>query len=274
MKYLRAAWRAGATLAMSSALIPAQLILGPLTGDHTTIPQIMQRGLRRIFNVDVDVKGQVDDAKQDIILANHLSWLDAPVLGSLFSGAFVGKNDIASWPLIGYIAKCFRTIFIERTKEYLPEARSKLAAALNEGQSVIIFPESKTSDGSDVLMFKAGLLKILYNDAVDMKGNPIVVTNPVCIQPVALRVLETDGQDATDNQAARDRFCWHGEQPFLTHLWGALTAEGMKVEVTVLPPLHPKDFANHFDLANTAHKMVREVVIGQRLPDPEPYTPH
>ena len=289
MKFLRALWRAAAVIGMAAPLAVAQAIIvgplaalkggiaGPAQQDFTYIPQLMQRKLCKIFNIAVDVKGAAhDDSRQTMIVANHLSWLDAPVLGGLFRGAFVGKADIAGWPGVGYMAKCFRTIFIERTKAYLPQAHEKLVDAFNEGQTLIVFPESTTTNGADVKMFRAGLLKVLFNEAVDVKGHPLRVIPDIRIQPVAIRVMETDGRDATKNQAARDIYCWYegdGSKTILHHIWRALMADGMKVQVSILPALDPGDFSNRFDLINTAHKMVREVVTGQILPDPEPWKP-
>jgi len=289
MKYLRALWRAGATLGMAVPLALAQAFLigplaalkgevaGPRQEDFTYIPQKMQRNLCKIFNVELDVRGtQLDHDLQAMIVANHLSWLDAPVLGSLFRGAFVGKADIARWPGVGYLAKCFRTIFIERTKAYLPQAHKKLVDAFNEGQTLIVFPEGTTTNGADVKMFRAGLLKVLFNEAVDTTGRPLVVKSDVIVQPVALRVMETNGQDATNNQSARDIYCWYegdGCKTVLHHIWKALMADGMKVQVHILPALQPKDFPNRFDLINTAQKMVREIVLDRPLPAPEPWTP-
>lgn len=287
MKFLRALWRAGAVLAMAVPLAVAQaFVIGPLASlkgrvagprqqDFTCIPQKMQRSLCKIFNIELDVRGRAE-RRQSIILSNHLSWMDAPVLGSVFRGAFVGKADIARWPGIGYMAKCFRTIFIERTKEYLPQAHEKLVNALNEGQTLLVFPEGTTTNGADVNMFRAGLLKVVFNEAVDVHGRPLNVIPDICIQPVAIRVMEADGQDATQNQDARNIYSWYegdGNPTVLHHIWRALMADGIKVQVHILPVLHPRDFPNRFDLINTAQKMVREVVLGRPLPDPAPWRP-
>lgn len=267
MKYLRALWRAGLIVPMAVTMGLVQvLIAAPIFNDYTAIPQFMQRRLCRIFNVEVDVHGLRDEKRQAIIVANHLSWLDAPVLGGLFRGAFIGKADIAHWPVIGWLSRCFRMIAIERTSKYLPFAHEKMVRALNEGMTLIVFPEGTTTDGSDVQMFRAGLLKILYNEAVDPQGNPLHVSRDICIQPVAIRVMETNGRDATNDQSARDVYAWYGNQNFISHLWQALVSEGMRVQVTILPTLCPREFENRFDLINTAQRMVRDVVTAGARP--------
>ena len=94
-----------------------------------------------------------------ILVANHVSWLDIPVLGAIAPVRFVSKSEVASWPVIGWCARLMRTVFIERGSHGTVAAKaSEVAAALKAGDEVVIFPEGTTSDGNRVLFFKSGLL--------------------------------------------------------------------------------------------------------------------
>ena len=53
-------------------------------------------------------------AKPSLIVANHLSWLDILVLGSLIPVRFLSKDEIRGWPIIGRLALGAQTLFIKR----------------------------------------------------------------------------------------------------------------------------------------------------------------
>ena len=49
-----------------------------------------------------------------LIAANHVSWTDIMVLGSLRRVAFIAKSEVAGWPLFGMLARLQRTVFVDR----------------------------------------------------------------------------------------------------------------------------------------------------------------
>ena len=51
-----------------------------------------------------------------LIVANHISWLDIPIIHSQKLLGFVAKKEIASWPLFGPLIKSGETVFIARGK--------------------------------------------------------------------------------------------------------------------------------------------------------------
>lgn len=273
MKPLRALGRFLGILTVGAGLALLQgLVVGPLLRDRHRIAKAIYKGINTLMNIQIDVKGDYDPARQSMVAANHMSYLDPSVLGSVFKGHFIGKREIGEWPVIGFLARQFDPILIRRTKNNNTHSHYKLVNALNEGKSILFFPESTTSDGSDLLPFKAGMFRVLFNQAVDRDGKQLTLIRDVGVQPVAIRVVEVNGRDARNDQSLRDTFAWHDNGGALQHMWkNALMADSMKIEVTILPRLDPKNFATPEDLANMAHKMVREVVTGQTLPDPEPF---
>lgn len=275
MKNIRAVGRLLGIVAVGLGMALLQgLFVGPILRNRTKVAQWIHKGVLRHMNIDIVVKGKADRKQQVMVASNHLSYLDASVLGNVFQGAFMGKREIASWPVLGFLVKQFDPILIERAKKKDGEqayrdaqahSHYKVTKALNEGKSIIFFPESTTSDGSSVQPYRAGMFRSLFNGAVDRDGKALEVKRNVGVQPVAIRVLEVNGQDATGSQELRDIFAWHGDkQGMLSHVWNnALMANHMKIEVTILPALNPKDFASPEDLANAAHKMVSDVVASK-----------
>ena len=71
------------------------------------------RNLCRIFGLRVQVSGTVPPGPQ-LVVANHISWMDIPLLFSVAPLSFVSKAEIEQWPVIGFIAKSGNTVFHRR----------------------------------------------------------------------------------------------------------------------------------------------------------------
>lgn len=251
-------------LALGLAVLPLQmLVMGPLFNDHRILPDFTLKTCRKMLGVNVEFNdAALAKNKRTIFVANHMSYLDPIVVGSSVQGAFVGKAEAAKWPLIGQVGKAFRTVFIQRTREYLPKAHEDIVKTLDEnGHNLILFPEGTTSDGAGVMQFKAGLFSVLFNEVAN-EGADLSpkVQEEVVVQPMALRVKSVDGKPVGDDQKMRDKYAWYGDENMLRHMWKMAAIKTMEVELTVLPALHPKDFKDHKELINKAHDAVKAVV--------------
>lgn len=154
-----------------------------------------------------------------LLLANHVSWLDILAIHALCPRArFVSKADVKHWPLVGRLTLAADTLFIERErKRDAMRVVHQMAAALEAGDTVAVFPEGTTGDGRALLPFHANLLQ-----AAIATGSPL--------QPVALRYSEP-GHPVSPATA------WVGETTLVQNLWAVACAEGLTVRVQVLPPL-------------------------------------
>jgi len=91
-----------------------------------------------------------------MLVANHVSWLDIFVINAVSPAAFVAKDDVRKWPLIGWMSERSDTIYIRRgSLRAAHETTRQLAAYLDKGIGVVAFPEGTTSDGRHVLPFMA-----------------------------------------------------------------------------------------------------------------------
>lgn len=80
-----------------------------------------------------------------LVLSNHVSYLDVVVLGALFPSSFVAKEEIRSWPLVGFLCQGLGCIFIDRLSlSARVHALFQLAHHLGQG-SVCAFPEGTTT---------------------------------------------------------------------------------------------------------------------------------
>ena len=95
-----------------------------------------------------------------MIVSNHVSWLDISVLTSIAPVVFVAKQEIASWPLFGLLARLQRTVFVNRTQRHgPPDVNAEIAQPpWSSGDPVVLFGEGTSSDGNRVLPFRSALI--------------------------------------------------------------------------------------------------------------------
>ena len=131
-------------------------------------------GLMRIFGLkSVRVGQPMSDAV--LFVANHTSWIDIELLHSQRAACFVAKAEIASWPLVGWLAASGGTIFHRRGNNHsLAAVMQLMVDRLREGRSVAVFPEGGTGHNGVLKVFHARI----FQAALDAE---------VPVQPVALR---------------------------------------------------------------------------------------
>jgi 1-acyl-sn-glycerol-3-phosphate acyltransferase len=124
-------------------------------------PRLFLGGVARIVGARPRVVGT--PRRRDVVfVANHLSWIDIPLLAGASGSAFVAKADLRAVPLVGWLCTLNDTIFVRREERLAVATQIEtLRAALAWGGPVTIFPEGTTGDGAALLPFKAALLAAL-----------------------------------------------------------------------------------------------------------------
>lgn len=191
------------------------------------------RKLCRILHLDVTHSGEVPHASA-LLVANHVSWLDIPVIYSLTHAGFLSKDSIRRWPLIGRMAVVAGTVFIRRGKGEAQQVANAIATRLQGDRQLAIFPEGTTSEGSSVAKF----FPRLFAAAID--------TNTQVI-PVALRYFRNG---SIDTQLAFTK-----EQSFFYVLFHLLKRESSQVHVVFTKPLFPT-YRDRRNLAQASHDAI------------------
>jgi len=138
------------------------------------------------------------DPRAGLLVANHISWLDIPVLHAVAPVRFVAKSEVSSWPLVGILAAAAGTVFLDRRRiTALHGAVERTTDLLRRGDRVCVFPEATTGPGGPPRRFAHSL----FQAAVD-SGVPV--------QPAALRYIRAGGTD--------DVVPFVGDDTFLAHL--------------------------------------------------------
>ncbi|HET7864882.1 MAG TPA: lysophospholipid acyltransferase family protein [Burkholderiaceae bacterium] len=220
MRALRAVWRlAGASLHLGHGIAVMALRFPFLdAGGRARCVQWWSATLLRRLGLHWHCDGTPRPGAT-LIVANHISWLDiAAIHAACPQARFVSKADVKRWPLIGWLVGAAGTLFIERErKRDALRVVHQMAEALRAGQTVAVFPEGTTSEGHGTLPFHANLLQAA-----------IAAEAPV--QPVALRF--SDRRHAVSPSAM-----FVGETTLMQSVWAIACADGLRVQVTLLPPL-------------------------------------
>lgn len=130
----------------------------PNNPENTFYVQQYCRKLCKVFNVEVEVHGQPSPSKSALWVSNHVSWLDIPVLGAGARVFFLAKAEIASWPLLGKLAKGGGTLFIKRGSGDSNRVKDQITQFLKQDIPVLFFPEATTSDGTYIKKIHGRLL--------------------------------------------------------------------------------------------------------------------
>ena len=186
-----------------------------------------------------------------LFVANHASYIDIIVLGSLLKGAFVAKTEVAGWPGFGFLARVANTVFVDRKRGGSARERDLLRQRLDGGGSLILFPEGTSNDGNRVLPFKSSLFAVAQMRTGDGQALPV--------QPVSLAYTRLDGQPM--GRAFRPFYAWYGDMTLAGHLFAALGLGIATVEVVFHPVVTIADFADRKALANHCHDVVSHAVV-------------
>ncbi|MEU4681967.1 lysophospholipid acyltransferase family protein [Streptomyces xinghaiensis] len=179
-----------------------------------------------------------EPAPGTLVVANHVSWLDAVALLAVEPVTLLAKREVGDWPVLGPMVRRAGTRFIDRgSLRGLPGTVEALAGLLRAGRSVAVFPEGVTHCSAPGGRFRPAA----FQAALDA-GAPV--------RPVTLG-YEQAGAPST--VAA-----FVGEDGFGGSLRRVLTARGLTVRVRVHPPLRTAPGADdRRSLAARAQTLVR-----------------
>lgn len=185
--------RAGIGIAAGLMRVPMWLTAAAGTPRARTQERGFFRRVLAGFGIRPRFRGADPAGPGTLYVANHVSWADIPLLGSLLDADFVSKDDVGGWPLLGRLARRSGTLFIDRDRKRDTGGQADaMADRLAEGHSLVLFAEGTTGDGVTLLPFRSSL----FASARAART----------IQPVLIRYRAADG--APLEPAAMRAFAW------------------------------------------------------------------
>jgi len=212
---------------------------------HKNLPHVFHRGVCWIFGLHVERSGEQHQSSPTLFVSNHISYLDVFVLGNI-RAYFIAKSEVANWPILGPYSRFQNTLFIERKAGKAKEAMLILQEHLQQGKSLILFPEGTSTEGTHVEPFRSSLFAAAVNS--NSKRIPI--------QPITVAYTRQGGQRM--NQIMRDHYAWYATMPFLGHFLRLLMLKKVDVKVHFHPVCYLDSFATRKECADYCHSVVTQ----------------
>ncbi|MFO8003252.1 lysophospholipid acyltransferase family protein [Thioalkalivibrio sp.] len=190
-----------------------------------------------IVGVRLRIHGE-EPRRTSLVVANHVSWLDIPLIGTAMDTCFLSKAEIARWPIIGWLGRQHDTRFIERGANQASAHFEAMRDGLDEGLQFVVFPEGTTSRGEFVRRFHPRLFA-----AVAGTQHPV--------QPVALAYEGMPNGPVPVSYAEDDRL--------ISNVWKLLCRRETHVDLHLLAPLESAN-QDRRSLADGARSAIVDVL--------------
>jgi len=169
---------------------------------YSLVPEFLMRFLvwlltRLLYRIDQRGMDHIPEQGPAVIVCNHVSFVDALILGGNIRRPvrFVTYYKVYRIPVLNFIFRTARAIPIAGAKEdpaLMNKAFEEIAAALQAGELVGIFPEGGLTPDGEVQGFRAGIERIIER-------------TPVPVVPMALSGLWESMWSRRDSRLRRMR---------------------------------------------------------------------
>jgi lyso-ornithine lipid O-acyltransferase len=203
-------------------------------------PMLFLRYTARIVGARVKVVGT--PLRRDVFfIANHISWVDILSMAGASGTAFVAKQELSDVPVIGWLCRLNRTVFVKRENRLeVAEQINALKEALADNWSVTVFPEGTVTDGHSLLPFKSSMISVLDPPPPG-----------VMVQPVVL--------DYGENS---EEIGWVGEETGLHNAMRIMARRGtFLLTLHYLEPFSPVEYRGRKAIAAKAREEIEERLV-------------
>lgn len=178
-----------------------------------------------LLGVRVFVHGEMAKERPLMIVANHVSWSDIMILGSVGELCFIAKNEVKTWPGINWLSRLQRTVFVDRQRRQDAGIQADtIAARLLSGDAMVLFAEGTTGNGNKLLTFKSALFGAPQM-ALAQSG-----LEEIHIQPVAIAYNTLHGMPL--GRYHQNFAAWPGDIELLPHLKNFVLQGAFDVDVS------------------------------------------
>ena len=183
--------------------------------------------------------------KPCLIAANHVSWLDIPVLSAALPVSFIAKREVAGWGIFGSLARLQRSVFIDRERRHSTRgSRDEIQERLKAGDTLVLFRGRAPRPTAIAYCRSAAHF------------SPAPRCQARIVQPVTLAYNGHWGVPMTRRR--RPNYAWYGDMELPGHLWQALATGPIEVTVIFHPPMTVSAEGGRKNLARKAEAVVRK----------------
>ena len=209
-----------------------------------------------LAGIKIRIHGKISSHRPLLVISNHISIFEIATFPVAFGGSFIAKKEMESWPLVGWVARKFGVVFIDRRPSHAVDALIQVQQTLaNVSYPIFLFPEGTTTNGAYVKPFKSTLFNFVEN-------------SNVVVQPMVMNYRFRDGTPISDADMA-EHFAYFNnsnqdmgptcsrERSAFGQVFHIMMLGGFMVELTVLPP-PPLVGLDRKQIAETLQKTVSD----------------
>ncbi len=249
-------------LALTVPLMPLQAVLLRVSSRAARrFPNWYHRQVCRVLGVRIRVEGEIAQGRPVLLVANHTSWLDIPVLSAVAPVSFVAKREVGNWPFVSSLARLQRSVFVDRQRRTAVGATAgEILSRLATGDTIVLFAEGTSSDGNRVLPFMTSLFAAVKPSAATEGATDVPpAADAIAVQTLSLVYTHLHGIPL--GRADRPLVGWYGDMEMRRHAWELLKAGPLDVSIRIGEPVALSRFASRKDLARQSEAEVRENVV-------------
>jgi 1-acyl-sn-glycerol-3-phosphate acyltransferase len=197
--------------------------ISPTTVDQIIIKHWFVRFLQ-LLQVQTRVHGSIDH-KPQLMIANHISWIDILLLNSIYPARFIAKSEIKKWPIVGWLAKKVGTVFVKRGNiTDIRRLNKQIYQLLSAGEKVTLFPEGGTSNGQAIQHLYPGLFQSVI---------PSSEEQALGVQPLVI-IYTVNGQLSST-------LPFVGDTHVLANFWAILGMKPITADIYITPSIDATD---------------------------------
>lgn len=251
---LKAVFLVMAVILITLALLPLQLIALALKLKLAgAIPKWWHKSVCRLIGIRVNTVGTLSRNRPLLLVANHVSWSDILVFGSIAELSFIAKHEVASLPGIKWLSRLQRSVFVQRERRSNSRQQAEeITQRLVTGDVIVLFSEGTTGSGNTVLPFNSSLL----GSAQYALGHGDL--EHVYVQPAS--ICYTDLHGLPLGRRGRAIASWEGDQELWPHLSRFIMKGAWDVEVHFEKPIEFTADMKRRVVNDLAHKKVKKML--------------
>ena len=214
------------------------------------LPVLFHRALCAGLGVRIRVHGQAASMRPQLVVSNHISWLDIPILGSMRPTEFLAKKEIGPGPLARAFLALQGVALVDRTRRLgIPAVNAEIAGRMRDGAPVILFAEATTGDANRILRFRSSHFEAVRQTlGAGRAGHAIV-------QPIFIAYSRRAGLPL--GRSERPIVAWYGDMQFFEHLWRLLAAGRIDCDIYCGAPIPFFQNSDRKDVARRTEGAVR-----------------
>lgn len=245
-------------LALTLPLMPLQALflrLSPISARH--FPHWYHKRVCRLLGIRLHIDGTLSHDRPVLLIANHTSWLDIPVISAVAPVSFVAKSEVGGWPLMSSLARLQRSVFVDRQRRTaVGTTANEILSRLEQGDKIVLFAEGTSSDGNRVLPFKTSLFAAAKPSS--KAGDPQSILD-ADVQILAVAYTHLHGIPLGHTGRAR-LIGWYGDMDLVSHAWDLLQAGPLDVHISIGAPKALDTFSDRKELARQTEAELRQAV--------------